>query len=105
RLPTDSEVITFYDETLKNIRNKDEDNMQPYLDLFAKIRLDKGEEFDEYECKYVIDNFLSAKSDCKKEGAAYRVTLKTPFGEVVNILRLPSLKEVNLFLSALATRD
>lgn len=106
RLPTDAEVLSFYDTNLKNVKNKDEDNMQPYVDLFAAIRLDLGESFDEYECKYVIDNLLRAEAtSCKKEGSAYRITLKTPFGEVANILRLPTLKELNLFHSALASRD
>jgi hypothetical protein len=101
RLPTDQEVAAYSDLPHK------EDDRTPEVDLFAKLLLHlDGDAFDEYECAYIINNLLSVSATgCVREGHNCRVTLKTPFGEVVNVLRMPSIKEITLFRSAVVSEN
>ena len=63
--------------------------------LFAKIRLDDGDELDVYEASRIIEQLSQAEvDDVVAEGAAFRVLLRVPGGTTVHVLRMPSAKDV-----------
>jgi hypothetical protein len=103
RLPTSDEMLTRLDGQ-KSIRKslgrrKSQTDFIPNpkadMDLFNKIRLDKGEEFNEFEAAAAIWKLTYCEViDCEETDAEYRVTLKTPFGETVHTLSKPSEKDL-----------
>jgi len=63
--------------------------------LFAKIRLDDGDELDAYEASRIIEQLSQAEvDDVVAEAAAFRVVLRVPGGTTVHVLRMPSAKDV-----------
>jgi len=63
--------------------------------LFAKIRLDDGDELDAYEASRIVEQLsLAEVDDVVVEGAAFRVLLRVPGGTTVHVLRMPSAKDV-----------
>ena len=63
--------------------------------LFAKIRLDDGDELDAYEASRIIEQLSQAEvDDVVAEGGAFRVLLRVPGGTTVHVLRMPSAKDV-----------
>ena len=63
--------------------------------LFAKIRLDDGDELDAYEASRIIEQLSQAEvDDVVAEGGAFRVVLRVPGGTTVHLLRMPSAKDV-----------
>ena len=91
RLPTNQEMLDRLDQQ-KSIRRtigrrKSQTEFVPNpkadLDLFNKIRLDKGgAEFDEFEAGNAISKLTFCEvTDCQRAGDEYRVTLRTPFGD------------------------
>lgn len=104
RLPTSEEMLVRL-ESQKSIRRsmgrrKSQTEFIPNpkadMDLFNKIRLDKnGEEFDEFEAASAVSKLTYCEvMDCEETDAEYRVTLKTPFGEVIHTLGKPSEKDL-----------
>lgn len=107
RLPTSEEMLIRL-ESQKSIRRsigrrKSQTEFIPNpkadMDLFNKIRVDKtGPEFDEYEAATAVSKLTYCEViDCQETDAEYRVTLKTPFGEVVHALGKPSEKDLFIY--------
>jgi hypothetical protein len=73
-------------------------NLKADLDLFGKIRQDKGADFDEYEASNAIGKLSYCEvTDCQRVGDEYRVTIKTPFGETAHTLRIPTQRDITLY--------
>lgn len=107
RLPTNKEMLERLDQQ-KSIRRtigrrKSQTEFVPNpkadLDLFNKIRLDKeGPEFDEYEAGNAISKLTFCDvTDCERAGEEYRVTLKTPFGDTVHTVRIPTQRDITVY--------
>jgi len=63
--------------------------------LFAKIRLDDGDELDAYEASRIIEQLSQAEvDDVVAEAGAFRVVLRVPGGTTVHVVRMPSAKDV-----------
>lgn len=106
RLPTSEEILERLAQQ-KSIRRpigrrKSQTEYTPNpkadLDLFQKIRLDKGEEFDEYEAGNAISKLTYCEvTDCQREAEEYRVSLKTPFGITSHVLAIPTVRDISLY--------
>ena len=104
RLPTAKEFLTYLQKSL-NRSNKKVSSLQgtDELEVFNLIRLDKGEEFDEFEAEYIIGKIFVSDvfvTSGEKVGDTYHVRLHTGFGESVHVFRMPSLKELNQYRKA-----
>jgi hypothetical protein len=106
RLPTNDELIEYLSKQREMYRDlgrrKGESQSVPKpkedLALFAKIRIDKGPGFDEFEAGNAISKICSRRVlDCAVEGESYRITLETPFGETVHVMNEPSLRDLSLY--------
>jgi hypothetical protein len=77
-------------------------NMKADLTLFNAIRQDKnGIEFDEFEAANAISKLTYCEvTDCERAGDGYKVTLKTPFGETIHTLGIPTLRDVSFYRKA-----
>jgi hypothetical protein len=63
--------------------------------LFAKIRLDDGDELDAYEASRIIEQLGQADVDeVLEEAGGFRVVLRVPGGMTEHVLRMPSAKDV-----------
>ena len=63
--------------------------------LFAKIRLDDGDELDAFEAARVIEQLSQADVDeVLEEAGGFRVVLRVPGGKTEHALRMPSAKDV-----------
>jgi hypothetical protein len=70
-------------------------NPKSDLDLFTRIRIDKGPDFDEAEAARAIGLLTRQRvTKCEREGEAYRVTLLTVFGETVHVVNIPFEKDL-----------
>jgi hypothetical protein len=107
RLPTNQEMLGRLDQQ-KSIRRsigrrKSQTEFVPNtkadLDLFNKIRLDKGgAEFDEFEAGNAISKLTSCEvTDCQRAGDEYQVTLRTPFGDTVHAVRIPTQRDITVY--------
>jgi hypothetical protein len=107
RLPTNDEMLERLEQQ-KSIRRtigrrKSQTEFVPSpkanLDLFNRIRLDKdGPEFDEYEAGNAIAKLTFCEvTDCERAGDEYRVTLKTPFGETVHTVKIPTQRDITVY--------
>lgn len=68
------------------------------LDLFRKLRLDQGEEFDEYEAANSIAKLTRAEvTDCVRDGDDYVITLRTLFGETTHTMASPWQRDMALY--------
>lgn len=99
RVPTGKETEAMVKAFIRKNKKKDPANADntPYLDLFHTCRQDKeGDEFDEFEAKFVVDSMLSFRVSNAEyiENAEFEVTIKTPFADVIHYLRRPSFKEM-----------
>ena len=73
-------------------------NEKADLDLFVKIRLDKGAEFDEYEAANAISKLTYCEvTGCQRSGDEYRITVKTPFGATVRSVGIPTQRDITLY--------
>ncbi len=74
-------------------------NPQADLALFNQIRLDKdGPEFDEFEASNAVSKLTFCEvTDCERVGEEYRITLKTPFGDAIHTMRIPTQRDVTLY--------
>ena len=107
RLPTNQEMLDRLDQqksirrTLGRRKSKTEfvPNLKADLDLFTQIRVDKGgAEFDEFEASNAISKLTYCEvTDCQRAGDEYRITLKTPFGETVHSLRIPTQRDITIY--------
>jgi len=107
RLPTNEEMLERLDQQ-KSIRRtigrrKSQTEFLPNpkadLDLFNRIRMDKdGPEFDEYEAGNAIAKLTFCEvTDCERAGDEYRITLKTPFGETVHTVKIPTQRDITVY--------
>ena len=107
RLPTSEEMLTRLGQQ-KSIRRdlgrrKSQTeyvpNLKADLDLFNKIRLDKdGPEFDEFEASNAVSKLTFCEvTDCERSGEEYRVTLRTPFGDVFHWIRIPTQRDITIY--------
>lgn len=68
------------------------------LDLFRKIRLDAGPDFDEYEATNSIAKLTRAEAvDCVRDGDDYVITLRTFFGETVHTMASPWQRDLAFY--------
>ena len=105
-LPTNAQMLERLDQqksirrTLGRRKSQTEfiPNLKADLDLFNKIRQDKGAEFDEYEAANAVSKLTYCEvTDCQRAGDEYRITLKTPFGETVHVLRIPTQRDITVY--------
>jgi hypothetical protein len=73
-------------------------NPKSDLDLFNRIRIDKGPEFDEAEAARAIGLLTRQRvTKCEREGEAYRITLATVFGETQHEISIPFEKDLAVY--------
>lgn len=74
-------------------------NPQADLALFNQIRLDKdGVEFDEFEASNAVSKLTFCEvTDCERVGDEYRITLKTPFGDTIHTMRIPTQRDITVY--------
>ena len=107
RLPTNEEMLERLDQqrsirrTIGRRKSQTEfvPNLKADLDLFNRIRLDKdGAEFDEFEAGNAISKLSFCEvTDCQRAGDEYRVTLRTPFGETVHLVKIPTQRDITVY--------
>jgi hypothetical protein len=107
RLPTNQEILDRLDQqksirrTIGRRKSQTEfvPNLKADLDLFTKIRLDKdGAEFDEFEAGNAISKLTFCEvTDCQRAGDEYRVNLRTPFGETVHVVKIPTQRNITVY--------
>jgi hypothetical protein len=107
RLPTNQEMLERLDQqksirrTIGRRKSQTEfvPNLKADLDLFTKIRLDKdGAEFDEFEAGNAISKLTFCEvTDCQRAGDEYRVTLRTPFGDTVHQVKIPTQRDITVY--------
>jgi hypothetical protein len=107
RLPTNQEMLDRLDQqksirrTIGRRKSQTEfvPNLKADLDLFTKIRLDKdGAEFDEFEAGSAISRLTFCEvTDCQRAGDEYRVTLRTPFGDTVHQVKIPTQRDITVY--------
>jgi len=107
RLPTSEEIITRLGQQKSIRRNlgrrksqsESVPNLKADLALFNGIRLDKdGPEFDEYEASNAISKLTYCEvTGCERVGDEYRITLRTPFGDTIHNMRVPTLRDVSIY--------
>jgi hypothetical protein len=107
RLPTNDEILDRLDQqksirrTIGRRKSQTEfvPNAKADLDLFNRIRLDKdGPEFDEFEAGNAISKLTFCEvTDCERSGDEYRIALKTPFGETVHHVKIPTQRDITIY--------
>jgi len=107
RLPTNEEMLERLDQqrsirrTIGRRKSQTEfvPNLKADLDLFNRIRLDKdGAEFDEFEAGNAISKLSFCEvTDCQRAGDEYRVTLRTPFGETIHMVKIPTQRDITVY--------
>jgi len=98
RLPTDEELM---DRLSKNRTivtdlgrgrsdSKAIPNTKADLELFGKIRIDDGPEFDEFEAARAIGKITYCRVvSCERVGSQFEIKLETYSGEIVHTLKSP----------------
>lgn len=103
RCPTAKEQEDFYTALALRNAEDDEADYKAESELFDKIRLDKGEAWDEFEAGYVIGRFVAVQlMGAADSGDEHVITLKTQYGLQVHYLREPSIKEMTLYERAMS---
>ena len=107
RLPTNQEMLERLDQqksirrTIGRRKSQTEfvPNLKADVDLFCKIRLDNdGAEFDEFEAGNAISKLTFCEvTDCQRAGDEYRVTLRTPFGETIHQVKIPTQRDITVY--------
>lgn len=107
RLPTNEEMLERLDQqrsirrTIGRRKSQTEfvPNLKADLDLFNRIRLDKdGAEFDEFEAGNAISKLSFCEvTDCQRAGDEYRVILRTPFGDTVHMVKIPTQRDITVY--------
>jgi len=107
RLPTNEEMLERLDQqrsirrTIGRRKSQTEfvPNLKADLDLFNRIRLDKdGSEFDEFEAGNAISKLSFCEvTDCQRAGDEYRVTLRTPFGDTIHMVKIPTQRDITVY--------
>ncbi len=107
RLPTNEEMLERLDQqksirrTIGRRKSQTEfvPNLKADLDLFNKIRLDKdGAEFDEFEAGNAISKLSFCEvTDCQRAGDEYRIALRTPFGDTVHLVKIPTQRDITVY--------
>ena len=106
RLPTTQEMLDRLGQqksirrTLGRRKSQTEfiPNPKADLDLFNKIRLDKGIEFDEFEAGNAVSKLTYCEvTDCQRAGEEYRITLRTPFGDTVHTVKIPTQRDITVY--------
>jgi hypothetical protein len=73
-------------------------NPKSDLDLFNRVRIDKGADFDEAEAAKAIGLLTRQRvTKCEREGETYRITLLTAFGETVHVVSIPFEKDLAVY--------
>jgi len=104
RLPTSAEMLEYVRSIGRVTRRKTaEPDLKPDQVLFAKLRLDDGPEFDEYEASRAVGGIVDQNIiDTQRANGRYLVTLGTPFGEVVHTVDIPTQKAVVQYRRAIS---
>ncbi len=73
-------------------------NLAADLVLFNQIRLDKdGTDFDEFEAGTAVSRLTYCEvTDCERAGDQYRITLRTPFGDTVHTVNIPTQRDITV---------
>lgn len=103
RLPTSDEMVARMDAQ-KSIRrgisrraSRTEAILNPKadLDLFNRLRIDKGEDFDDYEAGNALSKLTAVEvADFELLGNQATVTLRTPFCTTRHVVRVPTAKQM-----------
>lgn len=103
RCPTAKEQEDFYTAAALRVQGDEDSDLKAESELFGKIRLDKGEAWDEFEAGYVIGRFVAADLlSAAESGDEHVVTLRTQYGTQTHTLREPSIKEITLYERAMS---
>jgi hypothetical protein len=80
-------------------------NLKADLDVFTRIRQDKdGAEFDEYEASNALSKLTYCEvTDCQRAGDEYQITMKTPFGDTVHRVGIPTLRDIAFYRRAVVS--
>ncbi len=106
RLPTNQEMRDYLSQQKTLYRDlgrrkgqsESVPNPKSDLDLFNRLRIDKGPDFDEAEAAKAIGLLTRQRvTKCEREGETYRVTLLTAFGETVHIINIPFEKDIAIY--------
>lgn len=93
RLPTNEELLDF----MKPEKNKEKAE-QKLATLFNRLRVDEGQEFDEYEIESAVSRIThSTGVGYERVGSAYEISILTPFNIVKHTLTIPTQKQITLF--------
>lgn len=96
RLPSGPELLDYF-KPAKGAK-KDTTPEQKALDLFKKIRVDEGPEFDEFEASSAIDAIMRSRgTGYERVGDAYQIAVETPFNTTLHTLSIPTQKQLTLF--------
>src|ERR1022692_88592 len=111
-LPTNEQMIARLDQQ-KSIRRdvgrrKSQTefvpNLKADLDLFIKIRLDKGPDFDEYEASNAVGKLTYCEvTGCQPSADEYEITLRTAFGDTVHTVRIPSQRDIAFYRKSIVS--
>jgi hypothetical protein len=106
RLPNSAE-ITARNDAQKSIRRSlgrrksqtdPVPNFKADLELFNKIRVDKGLDFDEYEARNAILKITEAEvTGCDRTGDQYVISVRTPFCSTIHTIGIPTAKQLNQY--------
>jgi hypothetical protein len=107
RLPTNEEMLERLGQqrsirrTIGRRKSQTEfvPNFKADRDLFNRIRLDKDNaEFDEFEAGNAISKLTFCEvTDCQRAGDEYRFTLRTPFGDTVHMMKIPTQRDITVY--------
>ncbi len=106
RLPTNAEMSGYMSQQKTLYRDlgrrkgqsESVPNPKADLELFTRIRIDKGPDFDEAEAARSIGLLTRQRvTKCEREGETYRVTLLTVFGETVHVVNIPFEKDLAIY--------
>lgn len=109
RMPTSDEMAILLNQYLEQSKQKNkklsdeqqEEQQRKFdVELFKNIKL-AGDDFDEFESELVIAHLTQyALVSTEKDADGYTVTITTPFGEVLHMLRPLTLKELATWRTA-----
>ena len=106
RLPTNPEMSGYLNQQKTLYRDlgrrkgqsESVPNPKSDLDLFTRIRIDKGPDFDEAEAARAIGLLTRQRvTKCEREGETYRVTLLTVFGATEHVVNIPFEKDLAVY--------
>jgi hypothetical protein len=109
RLPTNEEMLAYQSKQKFLYRSlgrrkgqlEPVPNVETSLELFKKLRIDRGEEFDGDEAEYAIGQLTQCKiSKTTRAGDSYVIVLRTMFGDVTFTMGIPVMRDLSAYRRA-----